>query len=201
MRTVTAIFLCGLLLLNSGCVRSLHSILKKDDLISDKALVGIWVDDSGDTWAFTKKSEKVYQLVIHETRKNRYAHLEARLGKVSDQLFLSFSIDPDKNSIDSDVVGLHVLPVHTFAHVKQIQPSLQFSWPDHGWVKKHIKKNPEELKHEIIGDSYVLTSSTEDLQKFFLKHVATKGVFDNYSDLQQPGLRKPEKATDPEEDK
>lgn len=188
MRILTTLLLCSLLLLNSGCTRSLHPLLKKSDLIFEEALIGVWKQE-GDIWSFSKKKENVYELVVHETRKDRYSYLEARLGKLEDQLFLEFSLDQDKNSINSEFASLHLLPVYTFAHVKQIEPTLQFSWPDPSWVEYRLKKSPKEtIKHEMIEDSFVLTASTEDLQKFFLQHLEAKGLFDNYSNLKKEEL-------------
>lgn len=83
----------------------------------------------------------------------------------------------------NDFYQFHFLSVHTFAHVKQIKPTLQMSFPNPGWLKKLVAENPEAIRHEKIDGEVVLTASTKELQAFWIKHLETKGAFGEPSNM------------------
>ncbi|MCI5125623.1 MAG: hypothetical protein D3925_14400 [Candidatus Electrothrix sp. AR5] len=85
----------------------------------------------------------------------------------------------------------HLLPAHTFYHVKQITPALQFRALNPTGFMALLDKNPEEIRYEEVSmndlgvmDSeimYALTAQPKELQEFLVKHLNTKvtGKFDN----------------------
>jgi hypothetical protein len=44
-------------------------------------------------------------------------------------------------------------------------------------IKKLLEEHPGAVKHTFINERLVLTASTKELQKFFLRHADDKRVF------------------------
>ena len=81
---------------------------------------------------------------------------------------------------------LHILPIHSFAYVKQIEPTLQIRFPSSDWLQELLEKTPDAIRHEKFGeDGIILTASTEALRTFWLAHLDTEGAFDALSNLQR----------------
>ncbi len=187
MRSIALLCISFLLLLTPGCQQSLHPFLSMDDCIIDKNLVGTWLTNDS-RWVFTqRKHDKQYELVVSEEgRKTSY--LLVRLGKVGDELFLDFSYNKKKRTPMPDLEEATYLPVHLFAHVRQIRPVLQLAFPNPEWIENVLFSNPELLKHEVIEgpkmDRVMLTAGTEELQEFFSKQVQNEKLFGKYSQFQ-----------------
>ena len=187
MRRIALLVISFLLLLTPGCQQSLHPFLSMGDCIIDKNLVGTWLADDS-RWVFTqRKNDKQYELVVSEEGRET-SHLLVRLGKVGDELFLDFSYNNKKRTPRPDLEEATNLPVHLFAHVRQIRPVLQLAFPNPDWIEKVLLSNPEILKHEVIEgprvDSVILTAGTEELQEFFSKQVQDEKLFGKYSQFQ-----------------
>lgn len=184
MRSRDILAAIALLVLLGGCIRSIHPLYTDQDVIFDPALIGCWsADDSKDTWEFLKQSEKRYQLVYTDGDGNAGTFV-VHLLRIDGQLFLDlFPGDPElKQNL---FYRSHLLPVHTFAHVRQIEPILQMSFPDPDWLKEHVATKSDAIRHEKVDDQIILTASTKDLQAFWLKHLNAKGAFGKPSNLKR----------------
>jgi len=184
MRKLTSMTLFGVLLLSAGCIRSLHPIYTEKDIIFESSLVGRWAeDDQKETWTFSKEGTNAYTLVYADD-KGKQGAFSAHLLRIKGELFLDFfPEEPDLK--ENDFYQFHLLPVHTFVHVKQIEPTLQMAFPDSDWLKKHLAEHPGAIRHEKIEDEIILTAATKDLQAFWLKHLDAEGVFGHPSDMKR----------------
>lgn len=192
MRRAKALIVLVLLILASGCfVRSLHPLYTEGDIIFDSRLVGTWSDESSKgTWEFSRKNEKEYKLVCTD-EKGISGTFDVHLLKVKGKIFLDlFPSDPELKQ--NDFYQLHILPIHSFAYVKQIEPTLQMSLPDPDWLKRFVADNPKAIQHEKIDDEVFLTASTKDLQEFWLKHLETKGAFGEAGNMERKTTTVPE---------
>jgi len=184
--------LFGVLLLSAGCVRSLHPMYTEKDLVFEPSLIGQWAeDDSKEIWAFSKADTNAYQLVYTDDT-GAQGTFNVRLLNIEGNLFLDFfpaELDLKENAF----YVFHLLPVHTFVRVKQIEPTLQMSSPDLDWLKKHIAADPGAIRHEKLGDEIILTAAVKDLQAFWLKHLDTEGAFGDPIDLKRKKRPVPEK--------
>lgn len=180
------VFPFGILLLLSGCiVRSLHPLYTDENVIFDARLIGQWTEEgSKEIWEFSQQGEQQYKCVVYE-EDGEQSILVARLLNIKGKMFLDFF--PTKLDRQEGVFyQLHVLPVHSFAYVKQIEPTLQISFPDSDWLQELLEKNPNAIRHEVLGkNDIVLSASTEALQTFWLAHLDTEGAFDELSNRQR----------------
>ena len=183
-KIVSIVLLSTLILIFTGCIRSLHPIYTEKDIVFEPDLIGQWSEDnSKEQWTFSKKGENSYTLVYTDD-KGRQGCFNAHLAKLNGNLFLD--IFPEELKIEeNDFYKFHLLPVHTFLYVKQIVPSLQMSYPDLDWLKKFIEDNPNAIRHQKIDGEIILTASTKELQAFWLKHLNTKVVFKDTSNMKR----------------
>jgi hypothetical protein len=170
MRKVLTLVSFTALLVLTGCVPSLQPLYTDEDLIFDPALLGTWFgENSSDTWEFTKKDETEYKLVVTESdssmSKGGKGEFVVHLVKVEGVMFLDlFPAEP--NCPQNDFYLGHLLPVHTFLRVFQIEPTLKLAWfspggggPEgKGWLEIYLEEHPTSIRHEQAGDRILLTA-------------------------------------------
>lgn len=194
------LFVFGILL--AGCVPSLHPLYTPKDVVYDPKLVGVWADqnspDSG-KWEFRPAEPNSYTM-IYTDKDKKTGSFNAHLAKINGVLFLDvFPNDP--NLTQNGYYQLHLLPVHTFMKVDQIEPALKLRLMDVDKFTKRLEKNPAMLKHEILQQGsdkkVVLTASTKELQEFMRKHAGDKDVFGEASNLKRIMPQDSRKSADP----
>ena len=180
-KSLTLTFL-ALMLFMTGCIQSLHPLYTEPDLIFDPTLIGEWTDKEGkETWAFTKSAEKDYKLEYID-KDGKKGEFDVHLLKVKNRRFLDFfPADPDLKQ--NDFYQAHILPVHTFVQVQQIEPTLQMAMMESDWIKKFLQKNPDAIKHEKVDDTIVLTAQPKELQAFLIKHEKTPDAWGECTNL------------------
>jgi hypothetical protein len=163
------------LALLAACVPTLQPIYTEKDLIFDPALVGVWRGEhDDDTWEFTKAGEKGYLLTMTGDSEGPVT-FSAHLVKIQDATFLDLFPGGDLNCKGAS--ELTWLKVHSFFLVREIGASLNLGYMDMDWLESYLTQHPEEIRHEKVDDRILLTASTEELQAFLHKHVATEGAF------------------------
>ena len=178
MKTKKSIFYCAALLM-AGCLPSLHPLYNDKTLIFKEELIGKWMGDDS-IWQFSRAGEKEYELRIRDDEKE-IGRFSAHLIEIKGLMFLD--LFPDDKPLEDleDFYKIHILPVHTFMKVDQINPNLRLRMIDYDEVKEMIESNPNVIKHEVVDDDrIVLTASTEELQNFVVEHVET--IFDDSND-------------------
>ena len=173
------------LLLLAGCVPSVHPLYTEADLIFEPALVGKWAEkDSTESWVFTKAGEKEYKLVIVD-KDGEPGEFTAHLLRVQGRRFLDLY---PASSFDimrgPDYLKVHFMPVHTCLRVRELGQTLRLAFYDPKWAEEYLKKNPNAVKHEMIGDDGVLlTAQPKELQSFFLRIEKEKGALGDSATL------------------
>ena len=141
-------------------------------------------DTPNEVWEFSKTDKTGYKCVIRDGD-GKSAILKAHLMEIRGDMFLDF-FPEEPDSALSIYDAVHLLPVHTFAFVNQMEPSLQLSFPSQQWLLKLLQKNPGAIRHEALGSTdVVLTASTEELQRFWLENVDTEDAFMEPIDLRR----------------
>lgn len=132
---------------------------------------------------FSKRGEKEYQLVYTDDS-GKSGAFEVHLFKINEQVFMDLypNLSPE-GFCQNDFFKFHLFPVHTFAHVKQIEPTLQMRFPDPDWLEKRVKANPEVLRHEKVEREIIVTATTKEMLTFWLKHLDTKEAFGDFCDM------------------
>ena len=172
-----------LLMFAAGCVPSLHPLYTEEDLVYEPNLVGTWEDEDSETWTFTKSSEKEYNLATVENN-GRKGSFIVHLVKVKGRLFLDlYPEEPVFKENMGDFYEGHLLKVHTFMRIEQIQPTLRIAPLDSDWIRAYLKKHPKEIRHEKVDDGILLTAQPKALQSFLIKHEKTKDAFGELSNM------------------
>jgi len=191
-----------LAVLLGGCVpvMSLHPLYTEKDVVFEEKLLGTWVDDSNDTtWEFKRfvdannaldftqpeKPEKTYRLLFSNNEGSTKGSFFAHLVKLETRLFLDVfpsqlpyvPQDPDDPNEGWVYNTPFLVPVHTFIKVDSIEPQLKMHLTDDDEMEKLLKEDPNAVKHEVIGDRFILTASTKELQAFVLKYADDNRVF------------------------
>jgi len=189
MKTKKLLFylLAGVL---AGCVPSLHPLFTNEDAIFEEKLLGIWSEekDSKETWEFQQyggQDSKRYKM-IYTDEKGKEGSFLATLGRLNGMLFLDlFPDEPEINT--TDFYKIHLLGVHTFMKIEQIEPTLQMRMMDRDKIKEMLENDPNLIKHEVLEKqgSIVLTASTEELQWFMIDHANDEGLFSEASELKR----------------
>jgi hypothetical protein len=180
----------GIAILFMSCVRSLHPLFDKKDLVFEPALVGTWAEkDSKNTWTFEKSGDKAYSLVYFEHEqgsvskeaKGDSARFTAHLGRLGDFTFLDlFPEEHEENdNTRNTLYNLHILPAHTIWRVWLEADGPRLALLDNGWLKEMIGEKKVEIAHEEIDGAIVLTASTRQLQEFVLQHAEDADAFPN----------------------
>ncbi len=171
MRTKKAVFYLLALMLGGCVIQSLYPLYTDETLIFEEKLVGKWVEDDGTVWKFEKSSENEYKMTI--TGEGQFI---VHLVELEDMLFLD--LFPDEPHLEQgDFYKCHLLPVHTFMKVDQIDPNLQLRVMSPEGVSEILKEDPNLLKHEGVDDGIVLTASTNQLQEFVIEYANEESVF------------------------
>jgi hypothetical protein len=193
----------------AGCIPSLHPLYTDKDVVYDPKLVGVWAEPnspSSGTWEFRGIPDSKSYLMIYTDEKKRSGEFVVILMKLDKMLFLDvFPIDDPNLQINS-LYAIHLLPVHTFMKVDQIEPTLKLRLMDVDKFTKRLEKNPQLLKYEVIYEvnilekrqpRIVLTASTKELQEFMRKHAGDKDVFGEPSNMKRLPPQGSNKPADP----
>lgn len=177
----------------AACVPTLHPLYTDADVIFEPELVGVWAEEGeSGTWRFEKAGERTYRLVMTD-HNGRPGTFTARLVRVTGLMFLD--LEPEEPALDAnDFYKLHLVRAHSFILVEQIMPALRMAMMDPDWLKRYVRENPAAIRHEVVGDTVVLTAATPELQAFVLQHVTTTNAFGGRSEMRKDATRKPRAA-------
>lgn len=166
-----------------GCIPSLHPIYTEEDLIFVPELLGTWSEEGSDeTWSFSSEDPRSYDLVQTDDE-GKKGEFSAHLFRIEGTMFLDL-FPEEREEETSGFYKIHLLPVHTFILVEQIEPNLKMSFMDGEWLESYLEEHPGSLRHEIVEDGgIVLTASTKELQAFLVEHVKTEDAFGASSEL------------------
>lgn len=184
-----------LILFLAGCgIPSVHPLYTPDDLIIQEALTGQWqkkvggasyrvfniselstneaLRDSLDIEEddkfiadFKEKGLQRLYLIVDsdfESQSEPAIYLGGLL-KINNNYFLDLYKYPALGDVFS-------FPVHIFTKVELHENELVMYEFRQDWIKDLIEKRQLRIKHEVSFDNFLLTASTEELQKFVSKY-------------------------------
>lgn len=190
MKTKKLLFylLAGIL---SGCIPSLHPLFTNEDVIFEEKLLGIWAEEKGsrESWEFQRygdEDSKRYKM-IYTDEEGKEGSFLATLGRLNSMLFLD--LFPGEAEINTnDFYKVHLLGVHTFMKIEQIEPTLQMRMMDPDKMKEMLESDPNLIQHEVLEEQdskTVLTASTKELQRFMIEHAEDEGLFGEATELKR----------------
>jgi hypothetical protein len=197
MKTKNILLIVTIALLVSGClVKSLHPFYKESDVVFNPSLIGTWLDNDSSKWVIEQSEMKKfpgesqlqnsYKITYYE--KNEASVFDTHLFKLNNQLYVDFV--PSDIKIP-ELTGYHLVPTHSIAKVSISENEISLKWFNETWLASLFEKNKIRISHETIpnedGDNmYVLTASTDELQKFIIKYGNDPAAFKDNSDKDKP---------------
>jgi hypothetical protein len=153
--------------------------------------VNTWTDQDGHQWEIKPVKEKSNAYEMHWRQDGKDVVFLAHLFKLGDALYLDFLPLSDGRSDDGApaIFNLHLMPTHSIAKVDILnRGEVKIKWFNEEWLRSLFQQNRIRIKHEVIYDEfpkddddkmYVLTASTDELQKFVVKYGGEDAAFDN----------------------
>jgi hypothetical protein len=180
MLRVKAFLLIGICLLIAGCyIQSLNPVYDNETLTFDSGLIGRWYspEDDDETWIFEEADENEYTLTgkSNDNGEMQEAHFQAFLSKLEDHLFLD--IFPIESETMPDIYLAHLIPVHSFFKFHREGDTLITKSLDYNLFKTAIEQKKTELKYVKLEDRILITASTDEIQKFFVKNAKNDSMF------------------------
>ncbi len=200
MKTKRIILILGLFLLNSCIVKSLFPFYTKSSISFEQRFIGIWNDDKlnrCEVFSFGEKYleglkvnsaselskqeydeyikyKEGYFVEISEAEKK--ATFVAIPFKIKNEIFLDFQLfDIDLSAINSlgatHLVGMHSLVKMEFSEDFGM---VNLKWFGEKKLKQLLDQDKIKIKHEKTGvndSGFILTASSEELQKFIKKYM------------------------------
>lgn len=199
MKTKTALITMLAIAGLQGCVvKSIHPFYHEKDVIYKSEITGRWMDTDSSVWII-KQHQKTTGLFKPDKPDNSYditfttdkgtASFSAHLFELNKQLYLDFY--PLEIACGNDMANFHVIGVHSIAKVSFPKGKIAISWYNEEWLSDLFEKNKIRIAHESVpysddasGDEqmqYLLTASTDELQKFVMKYGSDPEAFKNES--------------------
>jgi hypothetical protein len=177
MKKYLPVFGLAIILFLGGCLTAtLHPPYTNENIMYDPALVGVWIEaESGEVLRFAESDGKSYSLIYIDDN-GKAGRFRAFLFKIGDKVFLDFS--PVKPTGDwNDVYKEHLLPLHSFMLVEQIEPDLKLALLEMNKLEELLAAEPNIIANEKLDGSVILTAPTEELVKFISDHVIPNNLF------------------------
>ncbi len=197
MKARNIILIASIVILMSGCfIKSLNPFYTKKDIVFDPSIIGTWVDGDTSRWVIKQQNkwpvepENSYQVEIIE-KDGSVADFNAHLFRLNNQLYLDFY--PSGKIGTNDFVDATVVLTHSLAKVSYTASTIKIQWFNEVWFEQLLKQNRIRINHEKLPEGYLLTASTEELQKFIIKFgndpLAFKAIWeDNAKDKDEEAL-------------
>ncbi len=196
-RTVFLIIITFSFLLGSCLVRSIHPFYKESDVTFRQDLIGTWLDQDSSVWEFSQRKVSTKLMGPDEADNSYRVRLLDPAGKEKDSWFvvnlfildgksyLDFSPYTEEN-IGDNFASWHFIPSHSVARVEFFgEENAAFFWYDQEWLNELFEQNRVRISHEkmatdnsISDESYILTASTEELQRFLVKYGDEINIFE-----------------------
>jgi len=185
MKTRIVILSVLIAVIVSSClVKSLHPFFKEKDVVFKKGIIGTWLDQDRGKWTIcqAKTGLGIFGSQTGDSLLNYYtvslndkdgvSKFIAHQFKLNNQLYVDFFPD-DINT--PDIMSFHLVKAHSIAKIEVFADSIKLKWFNEIWLADLFKNNKIRISHETISEeskdkSYVLTASTDELQKFIIKY-------------------------------
>lgn len=169
-------------------VLSIHPFYKEADVTYNKSFEGNWVDQDKNSWRIHQNPLKPNSYELHTTKNGREVELLCHMFRINGTLYLDMTPAQD-NSEDILVFDLHLVPTHSIAKVAKLSDNeVNIRWFNEEKLRSMFTENRIRISHELILDEnptskddgmYLLTASTEELQKFVAKYGNDESMYDD----------------------
>ncbi len=191
MKRIIIVGLIASAFILNGCfIKSLHPFYKKEDVVLKPELYGTWIDGDSAVWEIEQYlisqvmsqntiKTKAY-LTSHTDQEGKKSYFQATLFQLEGNYFVDFFPLFDKQ-FDDELFVYHMIPAHCVARFEQKNTNqFELQWMDEGMLDKLFTEKRIRIQHEQIKmfeepnndedyNAFVLTASTDELQKFLKK--------------------------------
>lgn len=196
MKTRIFIYFLIAIIMSSCGVVSLHPLFTKETLIFRNDMLGEWIDKDSENseWKFEKDDDKespgylmtYFGEKLLSGEKEVYQY-DVHLVKLDKHYFLDFErvlTEAEESNYFSNIAPL--LPAHSFAKIEFKNNEMVLYFFDAEKLEKLLEQQKIRIKHEKIqGDTFVLTASSEELQKFVVKYASEPEAFEDATVLRR----------------
>jgi hypothetical protein len=178
-KTFAFILIAGVVL--QGCiVKSVYPFFKESDVVFKKELVGSWMDNDSNRWNIHANPFKPNSYELHYIKGNRDVAFAGTLFTLDGYLYMDlFPVSDNKEEML--FFDVHLVPTHSVAMVEKLtSDDIIIKWFNEEWLESLFSQNKIRISHEMIMDfdlkpnedegMYLLTASTDELQKFIVKY-------------------------------
>lgn len=198
MKLKIILLFLSLALIASGClIKSLQPFYKESDVIFDPSILGTWMDHDSVKWNIEQfktpdllggSELKNFYLIRFNIEGEENTQFNVHLFKLNGQLYADFL---PINIKVTELTGYHIVPAHSIAKIDLWPDSISLKWFNETWLNSLFDNKIVDIDREIIkGDSddegYVLTASTDELQKFIIKYGNDPNAFRDNSEKDKP---------------
>ena len=200
MKTRQIILLAGLFFLNSCIVKSLFPFYTQDSISFEQRFIGTWQDDKNNrcvVFSFKDKylEDRMVQLpselseedlkeydrykdgyFVELSEDHKNATFVAIPFRIKGQIFLDFTLfDVDMSNLNS-LASSHLVGMHTLVKMEFSEDfgMVNLKWFGEKKLTELLEEDRIRIKYERTGvndSGYILTASTEELQKFITKYM------------------------------
>lgn len=192
-RTIVVVIILMAICFQGCIVKSVHPFYKESDVVYRKALEGTWKDQDNNGWQIHQNPYKPNSYELHYSKNGREVALVGHLFSLDDKLYFDM-VPVSDNTEELLVFDLHIVPTHSIAKVATLTDrQVTIQWFNEEWLNKMFTENRIKISHELIVDEnpsskedglYLLTASTDELQKFVTKYGSNEAAFDSDLKLQ-----------------
>lgn len=189
MKKTIVVVIAFVALCCQGCiVVAIHPFYKEANVVYNKALEGNWVDQDKKAWSIHQNPFKPNSYELHVTSKGREAKLICHLFQLDGSTYLDM-MPLEDNSEEILLFDLHLVPAHSIARVTTLnEEEVMIRWFNEETLRKMFTEKRIRIAHEMVMDSnpksdddgmYLLTASTDELQKFVAKYGDNEEMYDD----------------------
>ena len=193
MKKQTLVVFTTLLLLTSCVVKSLEPFYTKKSISYDERLIGEWTDAAKGHWKIQsikeeieKDSIKEVENLLYEVYKKSYYLIRTYKEKETEYIvtpfqvkgntFLDFYPIDNQERIDN-LLEKHTIFTHSLVKYELDKDgNLSIKWLDEDKIEDLFEQKKIKIQHHKIGltkDKYLLTASSEDLERFIEKYISS----------------------------
>lgn len=194
-----------LTIISSCSVQSFYPLYTEDVLIKNNTLLGKWETTQDNGFSKNEKDTLVWEISFRDTKlvsgqspfdlknkevpneytytlnlynkssPNKSTEFELHLVKLEGKTYIDFF--PTQFNPENDILGFHLMGVHTFAKVDVSADKIIVDWFDSESFGKKLEEGKIRIKHENNGVNILLTSQPKELQKFVAKYSNDEEAF------------------------
>ncbi len=208
MKTKIYVVIAVLAVILNGCfIKSLHPFYLEKDVVFRSKLIGNWLDQDSSVWSIVQllkskgflKGDTVDNsyLITYDDNEGNITYYDVHLFQLGNKKYLDF-FPLMEEILDDNLAYNSIIPSHSLAQlIIKNDDHVKVEFFNEDWLHDLLEKNRVKIRHEKIHmgedyDPYILTASTEELQKFIIKYQDDPNLFKSMYEAREEDREKEE---------